>query len=267
MTAKLKLVTIFLCFVAVVNAQKDLSNSASERERPIESIESTNLSRARSIELHSINVANEIRRKAPSASRSIHSSTTILNLVTDCNGDNTGNGYNDLAIFSCLSKLTSLGTGGTLYIPAGKFLASPFNITLANNQMTLLLDPDATLIATTDISKWPIIKPLPSLNSSREYLVPSRYSAFITILNANGIRITSNVTSVGTQGGTINGNGPTWWSLRESKKLERDPGGIIETYESENIEIDSISVIFSPYWHIHPYSSSFIYIHDTSVSR
>jgi len=255
MTANVKTFTIFLSFMLHA-----LSISASAAF-PI-----NNLLHARSIESHSINVADAIRRKAPSASRSIFSST-ILNLVTDCNGDNTGNGYNDLAITSCLSKLESLGTGGTLYIPAGKYLASPFNITSANNQMTLLLDPDATLIATTDVSKWPIIQPLPSLNSSREYLVPSRYSAFITILNADGIRITSNVTSVGTQGGTINGNGPTWWSLRESKKLERDPGGIIETYESENIEIDSISVIFSPYWHIHPYSSSFIYIHDTSVSR
>ena len=35
---------------------------------------------------------------------------------------------------------------------------------------------------------------------------------------------------------------------------------------SINIEIDSVSVIFSPYWHIHPSFSSFIYIHDKSVS-
>ena len=255
MTANI-IVTI-LSYIVAIYAQK-VTGSAS----------ANNLARARSIESHSINVADAIRRRAPSASRSIlSSSSTIVNLVTDCNGDSSGNGYNDQAIASCLSKLESQGTGGTLYIPAGKFLASPFNITSANNQMTLLLDPDATLIATTDISKWPIIQPLPSLNSSREYLVPSRYSAFITILGANGIRITSNVTSAGLQGGTLNGNGPTWWSLRESKKLERDPGGIIETYEAENIEIDSISVIFSPYWHIHPYASMFIYIHDTSVSR
>jgi len=258
MTAN-KIVTI-LSFIVAIYAQKELSKVSGSA--------SANLARAISIESHSINVADAIRRRAPSASRSIlSSSSTIVNLVTDCNGDSSGNGYNDLAIASCLSKLESQGTGGTLYIPAGKFLASPFNITSANNQMTLLLDPDATLIATTDVSKWPIIQPLPSLNSSREYLVPSRYSAFITILGANGIRITSNVTSAGQQGGTLNGNGPTWWSLRESKKLERDPGGIIETYEAENIEIDSISVIFSPYWHVHPYASLFIYIHDTSVSR
>lgn len=255
MTAKMKIIIIF-CFIVNIYAQiAQFSASASFL-----------INRALSIESHSINVADAIRRQAPSASRSILSST-ILNLVTDCNGDSSGNGYNDLAIASCLSKLESQGIGGTLYIPAGKFLASPFNITSANNQMTLLLDPDATLIATTDVSKWPIIQPLPSLNSSREYLVPSRYSAFVTILGANGIRITSNVSSAGKHGGTLNGNGPFWWNLRESKKLERDPGGIIETYGSENIEIDSISVIFSPYWHIHPYASSFIYIHDTSVSR
>lgn len=264
MTAKMKIIVIIFCFIVNIYAQFVAQTPSASA-----SFHNSLINRALSIESHSINVADAIRRQAPSASRSIRSilSSTILNLVTDCNGDSSGNGYNDLAIASCLSKLESQGIGGTLYIPAGKFLASPFNITSANNQMTLLLDPDATLIATTDVSKWPIIQPLPSLNSSREYLVPSRYSAFVTILGANGIRITSNVSSAGKQGGTLNGNGPFWWNLRESKKLERDPGGIIETYESENIEIDSISVIFSPYWHIHPYASSFIYIHDTSVSR
>lgn len=244
---------LFLGLDAVARAsQENLSKSASAF-----------LFRARQIESHSISVAAAIRLRAPSAYRQMITSP-IVNLVTDCNGDATGNGYNDLAIASCLSKLQ--GLGGTLYIPQGKFLASPFNITSANNQMTLLLDPQATLIATTDVTRWPIILPLPSLNSSREYLVPSRYSAFITLLGANGIRITSNVTKMGQQGGSFDGNGPTWWALRESKKLERDPGGVIETYDAENIEIDSVSVQWSPYWHVHPYASSFVYIHDTYVS-
>lgn len=67
-----------------------------------------------------------------------------------------GTNYDDEALMAAFSACPN---GGRIVFPAGKYLLSPFNIT---SNMQLYLEKDSTLLATTDISRWPIVPPLPS---------------------------------------------------------------------------------------------------------
>jgi polygalacturonase len=186
-----------------------------------------------------------------------------LNLVRDCGGVGDGVTLNDAALTSCLGRISAIG-GGVLYVPAGTFLSSPFNIT--SSSTTLILGGGATLRASPDEAKWPLVLPLPSLGSCREY--PSaylRFSAYLTVWNASGVRITTNA-SAGEVPGVLYGDGPVWWQRRSSKALTRDPGALLEFMYCDHVEVDGISVLMSPYYHVHPFASSFLHFHDMRIS-
>jgi polygalacturonase len=186
-----------------------------------------------------------------------------LNLQRDCGGVGDGVTLNDIPLSTCLSRL-SASNGGVLYIPPGTFLSSPFNIT--SSSTTLILGGGATLRASPNESHWPLVLPLPNLGSCREY--PSaflRFSAYLTVWNASGVRITTNA-SQQEEPGVLYGDGPVWWERRTSKALTRDPGALLELMYSDHVEVDGISVIMSPYYHVHPFASSFLHFHDLRIS-
>ncbi|KAJ8511833.1 hypothetical protein OPV22_002267 [Ensete ventricosum] len=81
-----------------------------------------------------------------------------------------------------------------LVVPAGRWLTGPFNLT---NHFTLFLDHDAVILATQDISDWPIIDPLPSYGRGRD-ATGGRYSNLIMGYNLTDVVITGN-------NGTIDG--------------------------------------------------------------
>jgi hypothetical protein len=75
------------------------------------------------------------------------------------------------------------------------------------------------------------VLPLPNLGSCREY--PSaflRFSAYLTVWNASGVRITTNA-SQQEEPGVLYGDGPVWWERRTSKALTRDPGALLHALE------------------------------------
>jgi polygalacturonase len=170
---------------------------------------------------------------------------------------------NDVAMLRCLELIAAAG-GGTVYWPPGRFLHAPFNVT--TNGTTLLLSPSTTILATQNASLWPVVAPLPGYGCSRDYpSVLNRFSAFITLWNASSVRITTNIS--GSAGrGVIDGQGASWWAMREDGTLTRDPGAILETMFADHVEIDNVDVLMSPGYHIHPYASSFLHIHDLRVS-
>ena len=186
-----------------------------------------------------------------------------LNLVRDCGGIGDGVALNDAALRTCLSLLSASG-GGVLYVPAGTFLSSPFNITTSST--TLILGGGATLRASPEESRWPLVLPLPSLGSCREYPAAFlRYSAYLTVWNASGVRITSNASGAEAPG-ALYGDGPVWWERRSSKALTRDPGPLLELMYCDDVEVDGISVLMSPYYHVHPFASSRLHFHDMRIS-
>ena len=192
------------------------------------------------------------------------SALPIFNLVDDCGGVGDGRTLNSAPTMRCLERIAEAG-GGVIYWPPGRFLHSPFNVT--TNGTTLLLAPGATLLATTNVSLWPVIAPLPGYGCSREYpSSPNRFSAFITVWNASGVRITSNASDSNGAHGVLDGQGAIWWGMRKAHTLVRDPGAVIETMYADHVELDNIDVVMSPYYHVHPYASSFIHVHDVRVS-
>jgi polygalacturonase len=186
-----------------------------------------------------------------------------VNLVRDCGGVGDGVALNDAALATCLGLLSAAG-GGTLYVPSGTFLSSPFNI--SSSSTTLLLGGGATLRASPDEARWPLVLPLPSLGSCREYPAAYlRFSAYLTVWNATGVRITTNA-SAGQAPGALYGDGPVWWQRRSSKALTRDPGPLLELMYCDHVEVDGIDVLMSPYYHVHPFASSFLHFHDLRIS-
>ena len=76
--------------------------------------------------------------------------------------------------------------GGTVLIPAGKFLTGPF--TLASG-INLHLAASAVILIDNDLSRYPVIK--------------KRYQDAITVTGARDVEITGE--------GTIDGQGEVWW--------------------------------------------------------
>jgi hypothetical protein len=192
-----------------------------------------------------------------------HTTTNVmLSLDRDCGGHGDGVMYNDEALDRCLARLRLSG-GGVLYVPPGRWLASPFNI--STSHVVLLLAGDATLVASPEPARWPLVLPYPSYGRCREYDSYLRYSAFISVVNASDVRITSNA-SHGSAPGTIFGHGQVWSQLHDSGELKHDPGALIETMYSDHVEIDSVHVHWAPYWHIHLFATAFVHIHDARIS-
>jgi polygalacturonase len=76
--------------------------------------------------------------------------------LSDFNAYGNGVDYDDAAMKSALDACKD---GGSIIVPAGKYLLSPFNLT---SNMWLYLDEGSTLLASPDHDRWPIVPPFPS---------------------------------------------------------------------------------------------------------
>lgn len=203
----------------------------------------------------------------PSQQKSTGYTEPIISILS-FGGHPDGVGYNNAAIQSALSYLEAraggnapTGTGtpwGTLYFPPGTYKASPFNITLPVG-LTLLLD-NATLSASTTFTDWPLIAPLPSYGTGRDF-APSltRYDSFLHVWNATGFRLTSNST------GTVDGNGGPWWEAKMSGRISSTPGHLVEILYSSDVELDTVTLRDSPFWTTHIYACDGVHMHDMVI--
>ncbi|WOK92757.1 putative polygalacturonase isoform X2 [Canna indica] len=157
------------------------------------------------------------------------------------------------AAVSHLSQFSSSG-GGMLFVPAGRWLTGPFNLT---SSFTLFLDRDAVILATQDTSEWPIIEPLPSYGRGRDG-PGGRYSSLIGGSNLTDVIITGN-------NGTIDGQGEFWWSKFHGNKLKYTRGYLIELMHSNQIFISNLTLLNSPAWNIHPVYSSNIVVSGITI--
>lgn len=76
--------------------------------------------------------------------------------LSDFNAYADGTNYDDEALRAAFAACPN---GGRIVFPAGKYLLSPFNLT---SNMQLYLEEGSTLLASPDISRWPIVPPFPS---------------------------------------------------------------------------------------------------------
>ncbi|KAJ8492899.1 hypothetical protein OPV22_014620 [Ensete ventricosum] len=176
--------------------------------------------------------------------------------LADFGGVGDGATSNTAAFQAAVSHLSQFASdgGGMLFVPAGRWLTGPFNLT---SSFTLFLHRDAVILATQDIKEWPIIDPLPSYGRGRDG-PGGRYSSLIGGSNLTDVIIAGD-------NGTIDGQGALWWSQFHSNKLKYTRGYLIELMHSNQIFISNLTLLNSPAWNIHPVYSSNIVVSGITI--
>lgn len=128
--------------------------------------------------------------------------------------------------------------GGTLIVPAGRYLISPISL---RSRVNLQLASGATLLASTNAADY--TPKLPNL--------------------INGDSLTD-VSLTGT--GTIDGNGAVWWQrfIDSGKTLNRPR--LIYLTRSRNVTIDGLTLINSPSFHLVPSQCQNVTIQNLTIT-
>lgn len=176
--------------------------------------------------------------------------------VTSFGAKGDGVTRDEAAISAAVAAVAAHG-GGTLLFPPGTYLTSPVNLT---SDCTLLLR-NATLLAAAEFGAWRIVAPLPSYGRGRDFPGP-RYEAFLGVHNLSRVRITG---EGGADANFINGQGASWWAALTNGSLRLTPGHLIETTWAADVEVDGITLVDSPFWNIHLWSSARLHVHDVKV--
>jgi polygalacturonase len=137
--------------------------------------------------------------------------------------------------FEMAVKRCEQSGGGTIYVPAGRFLTGP--IRLVSN-VNLYLDAGAVLLFSNDINDYPTVY------SRWEGEETEVYSPLIYGRNVENVSVTGH--------GTLDGQGAAWWELHSKKSLKYPRPRFICFEESDRILIDGIKIIDSPAWTINP---------------
>ncbi|CAI8613193.1 unnamed protein product [Vicia faba] len=176
--------------------------------------------------------------------------------LTDFGGVGDGVTSNTKAFQSAISNLSQYGSegGSQLYVPAGKWLTGSFSLT---SHFTLFLDKDAVLLASQDITEWPVIEPLPSYGRGRD-APAARFTSLIFGTNLTDVIVTG-------ENGTIDGQGAFWWQQFHRKKLKYTRPYLIELMFSDGIQISNLTLLDSPSWNIHPVYSSNIIVQGITI--
>ncbi|KAH1235039.1 putative polygalacturonase [Glycine max] len=163
--------------------------------------------------------------------------------LTDFGGVGDGKASNTKAFQSAISHLSQYASegGSQLYVPAGKWLTGSFSLT---SHFTLYLDKDAVLLASQDITEWPVLEPLPSYGRGRD-APAGRFTSLIFGTNLTDVIVTG-------ENGTIDGQGEFWWQQFHRKKLKYTRPYLIELMFSDNIQISNLTLLNSPSWNVHP---------------
>jgi polygalacturonase len=140
--------------------------------------------------------------------------------------------------------------GGTVRLSGGTFMSAP--IVLKSN-ITLDVEKGATLLGSPDHEDYP---------KKTEFRGPG-YQAFVGAVNAEHISIVG--------GGTIDGNGKSWWTLARTQKNagvlgseNSRPRGVVFDH-CKHIRIEGVTVQNSAYWQIVPYYSDDITIRNVRI--
>jgi polygalacturonase len=144
------------------------------------------------------------------------------------------------AIQKALAECGQAG-GGTVRFPAGTYLSQPLTL---GNKTTLLLEKDATLLASPDHKQF--------MKTPGNWLAAKGSSDFISLLSGKdlaGITITGE--------GTIDGNGGVWWE--EAEKARQKVSGytlprpnLFTLQRCRNVKVTGITLQNSPKFHFVP---------------
>ena len=154
--------------------------------------------------------------------------------ITDFGAISDGITSCTLAFTAAINACSRYG-GGTIYVPAGKFLTGPIKL---KSNMNLHLDPGAVIIFSNDITEYSIVE------SRWEGVQRQVYSSCIYAENEENISITGH--------GKLDGQGSFWWKLMRDKKLSYPRPKLISFHSCSNLLIEGITLINSPSWTVNP---------------
>jgi polygalacturonase len=149
------------------------------------------------------------------------------------------------AIDACAEK-----GGGTVRLSGGTFLSGPI---VLKSHITLEVASGATLLGSPDHNDYPEMQVLRT---------PGRQS-LISAANADNLTITG--------GGTIDGNGESWWTEARSQKDHGVMGAgvfrprLMVFDHCHHILIEHVTIQNSPSWQVVPYYSDDITIRDGKI--
>ena len=191
----------------------------------------------------------EFHEQMPTPARDITLDIRTLGAVGDGVTDNTR------AFNAAMSAVSASGRSVEVVVPAGMWLTAPFNLT---SRLTLNVTCGATLLATEDATRWPVIAPLPSYGQGRDHPGPRRTSFL------HGVRLRDLVL---TGGGTIDGQGAGWWARhRNGTEGNVTRGRLFEVEYSDGILLEDLTLVNSPFWTVHPTLSSNIVARRLNIS-
>ena len=202
----------------------------------------------------------------PNKEFTITSFGAVSNGTTDCSA----------AIKKAIDSCSILG-GGKVIIPAGTFLTGAVYL---KSNVNLYIAKGATLLFTTDKTKY-----LPVVYTRFEGTECMNYSPFIYANGETNIALTGS--------GTIDGQGNStsnWWDWKNASGATTDVNNLlamgasgtpvaqrifgsghylrpnfVQFYNCKNILIDSITILRSPMWEIHPVLSQNITVSNIIV--
>ncbi|XP_010255224.1 PREDICTED: probable polygalacturonase isoform X2 [Nelumbo nucifera] len=176
--------------------------------------------------------------------------------LTDYGGVGDGQTLNTKAFQSAIDHLSQFASdgGAQLFVPPGRWLTGSFNLT---SHFTLFLHRDAVLLASQDVSQWPVIEPLPSYGRGRD-TAGGRYVSLIFGTNLTDVVITGD-------NGTIDGQGALWWQKFHKGQLKYTRPYLIEIMFSDQVQISNLMLVNSPSWNVHPVYSSNVLVQGITI--
>ncbi|HTB83807.1 MAG TPA: glycosyl hydrolase family 28 protein [Candidatus Sulfotelmatobacter sp.] len=159
--------------------------------------------------------------------------------VMDFGAKGDGTTLNTKAIQSAVDAASTNG-GGTVLIPAGKFLTDPF--TLASG-IDFHLEANAVILIDDDMTRYPV--------------AGKRYQDTITVSGAHDVKITGS--------GTIDGQGQVWWdSFRTNRAMLHRPY-LIKFTDCTNVIVAGVTLKNSPMFHLVPQNCTGVRIRGITI--
>ena len=121
----------------------------------------------------------------------------------------------------------SAAGGGTVLVPAGRFLTGPF--TLAS-RINLHLDRGAVILISDDLAHYPVVN--------------HRYQDSITVSDAHDVEITGE--------GVIDGQGAAWWAAFRANRAMTHRPYLIKISNCTRLLVAGVTLENSPMFHLVP---------------
>ena len=155
------------------------------------------------------------------------------------------------------AAVACLPAGGTLYVPAGKYLLKPVFL---KSDMMLYLERGATLIGRHEREVYPILPGIEdgvNLGTWQGEEV-NCFASLITAVNARNLTVTGE--------GVIEGNAPAgdWYTDHRTMRIAWRPRGVFFN-RCSGVTMFGLTVQNTPSWNIHPYFCSDVKLYDLNL--